>query len=531
MTNENDIQIPGGYQMNQTKGSPVGFLISLVVGLVVIGGGLFVFKNIMGERERVDTLAQEAQKLIRADDAAGLLGAVAKYEEIGSDKFKEDYIALGVAETQARLYQAYGLTDSKAKADEAISIVSGRGLEKASRYVAEAYMKIASGNAAGAEDTVKSFLDRGARDPKLLHALSVAQLQQGKVREAQKAAEEGGKLAGSSLRLSIALGNAQLAQGNYPAAARAFNKVLQVNAAHIDARAGLLLTQALNREGSAKLVAKEIGKLKNEIESLGQPLPELSARLTYTDAVLKLSQGDIDGAIAGANAALGESPRLASALMLKGEAFCRKGEIAQAKTAFETALTASPTNLSFAKRAFEAFAIAGRAEDGVPLIASVQKADESNGQAYADLAVAYAYAGDAENAKKTAELAVEKLGNASPQALFAEGRALQAARDYENAQKKYQEAMKLKGGAAPWAEVYYEMGVLKMSDKSFDQAAEAFKVATIQWEKKAASVDKIAHGYEMWAKAMEQVGGKEAKKQVPVLKAKVDELRFGKKEG
>jgi len=528
MANASGSTTPTGYQTSGRKEGPMMAIVQIVVGLAVVGGALFWYRGYVTEKERVSNLIIEAKNAQRGDDAPALLAARAFYEKTGKVE-EEDKVVVQMAEVDAQLVYAYGMTDLKDEAFRYTQIAKDRDLQKAERYAAEGYLLLADGQAEAAEQMVTGLMKRGIRHAKLLHVLSQAKLAQGKAREAQTAAEEAMKLTTGLVRLPIAHGDALLAQGNYGSAVSSYQKALQLNPNHLMARSAILLTQAIARDGKPKLLSKEADKLLAEAAqaSGGTAPPRTAAFLEYIKGEIALSDNDFKTALAHADAAIAADPRLAAALSLKARSLAGLGKINDAKAAFDAAMKAAPTSIIVAQAGFEALARAGKIKDGVALLDAVQKANPENALVYPALAVAQAKAGMNKEATATAATAIEKLGNANPDAIFAKARALQANGELDKAREAYNEAIQEKGSQLPWPEVFYEMGHIRFGEKDYEGATALFKEAASQWTKAKAPVANIVDGLDFAAKALEASGDKKNRKEAAEIRDRIAKLKKG----
>jgi tetratricopeptide (TPR) repeat protein len=528
MANASGSSTPTGYQTSARKEGPLMAIVQVVIGLAIVGGGLFWYRGYVTEKERVSNLIVEAKNAQRGDDAPALLAARGFYEKTGKVE-EEDKVLVQMAEVDAQLVFAYGMTDLKDEAAKYTQMAKDRDLKKAERYAAEGYLLLADGQVETAEQMVTDLMKRGIRHAKLLHVLSQAKLAQGKSREAQAAAEEAMKLTTGLVRLPIAHGDALLAQGNYGSAVSSYQKALQLNPNHLMARAAILLTQAIARDGKPKLLMKEADKLLAEAAQAtgGTPPPRTAAFLEYIKGEIALSDSDAKGALAHADAAITADPRLAAALSLKARALAGLGKINDAKAAFEAALKAAPTSIIIAQAGFEALSRAGKVKEGVALLEGVKTANPENALIYPALAVAQAKAGMNKESTATAAVAVEKLGNANPDAIFARARALQANGELDKAREAYNEAMQEKGSQLPWPEVFYEMGFIRFGEKDFEGATALFKEAASQWTKAKAPVANIVDGLEAAAKSLESMGDKKSKKEAAEIRDRIAKLKKG----
>ena len=520
-------QIPGGYQREVKTEGPVMALAQVLLFAAIAGGALYFYYGHVTEKKRIADLVTEGKKAAKNDDAPALLKAKELFEQTG--KVKEDDRALvAMAELTAQLYQAYGMADMKGPAAEYVELAKERELQKAERYAAEAYLLIGDGRPQDAERVITDLTKKGVRHAKLLHALAVAKLAQGKAKEAQVACEEGMKLSTALVRLPITHGDAMLAQGTFASATNSYNKALQLNPDHLRARTAILLVQAVSRQGKPKLLHKEAARLLAEANDIrdGNPPPRVKSFIEYTDGEIYLSEGKAKQALKLAEAALATDNTIHDALSLKGRALAMLKKYKAAQKAFDAALAAVPTSAPYAQAAFDVLYRAGKKKVAVTYLEKVQKANPENGHIYVSLAIAQAKAGKAKLATETAKKAIEKLGNAHPDALFAVARALQANKEWDKAREKYNEAMQEKG-TQTWPEVFYEMGWVRYHEKDYAAAQALFKSSIAQWEKARAPIETIADAYTAMGDATRAMGGRANKRAAQKFYDMAKKIRSG----
>ncbi len=525
------LQAGGMYKREVKRESPVMAIVQIVLGVAVVGGGLFAYKQYVDERKRVADLITEARQVARGDDAPQLLEAKKKYEEVGADKLRETPRGVAhMAELTAQLWALYGMTELKDEAKEWTQTAVSMDLPKAERYAAEAYIALGEGRPADAERMILDLEKKGIRHAKTLHALSLAKLAAGKPKEARNAADEAMKLDTGLVRLPVAHGDALLAMGNFASAKASFEKAKQLNPAHFKARTGIVLAQAQAREGSTKLQHRELKKLRTEASELneGKPPPRVASFIEYVDGEVCISSGKEKKALEAAESALQIDPSLTDALALKARALAAMGKNTEALAAIQEALSKVPTSVPYAQAGFEMLHRNNKTKDGVKLLEGVRDANPNNARIYPLLAIAQAKAGMVKECAATAATAIEKLGNAHPDAIFATARALQAEGKFDKAREKYNEAMQEKG-VQKWPEVFYEMGHVRLAEKQYADAATLFSTAVTDWERTRADIYTIADGYESWAKAVENQGGKANQKAAAKLRDKAKKLLSGKR--
>ncbi len=516
-----------GYKGNVKRESGVAALLQviLVSGLVV--AAVFGWWKFAGEKKRVADLAVAAKQKTEADDHIALLAAEKLFGEIGGDDklVKDDGILVSLAEIHAQLYQAYGVADSKPKAERYIGIARDRDLKKAERYAAEAYLMLGDGRAAEAEAMLTDIVvTKGARHAKLLHALAVAKLSQGKAKDAVTTAVEGQKLSTQLVRLPIAEGDAFLALGNYPGALNAYNKAKKLNPDHLRARTAVTILAGVSRLGKPDLLQGELDRLLTEAGE--QAPPRVRGFIQYGKGEIYLVDNKAKEALAMADASLATDPGQAATQGLRGRALAKLGKVDEARKAFDEALTAQPSSLPIAKAAALVLKRAGKEKDGVAYLQKVVTSNPENGMAHAELAIVQASVGMGKEATKEAEEAVTRLGNAHDIAVFAKARALHAEKKLPEALEVYKEALGYHGNP-DWPELYFALGDLRFEEKNWDEAVGAYETAIKFWDKQGGSIDDVADAWEQIGKCYQGMGGKKAKQANEFLE-KAEALRKGK---
>ena len=502
----------GGYTPNrkrETAGSAIVQII--VVGALVAGSVAFYAKRQAQDKDILER-AVRAKEATEGDDAAALLKAKKIFDDLGEEAIdKNDAILSAVAELDAQLYQAYGIADAKPRAIKHVEALKARESRSAERYAAEAYLLLGDGKAAEAEQVITALTDKGIRHAKLLHALSVAKLAQGKAKEAVVAAQEGQKLNTQLARLPIAEGDALLALGNIPSAANAYLKARKINPDHLRARTALTLTAAIARQGKPELLEGEMDRLLQEATaaSNGNPPPRVKSFIEYAKGEIYLVDNDATNALKQAEASLQTDPGQPAALALRGRALAKLGKADAARSAFDEALKSAPASLPIAQAANDVLARSGKAKDGIGYLERVVTANPDNGMAYVGLSLAQSAAGQGKDALANANKAIERLGNAHDLAIFAQARAFQADNQLDKARETYGEAL-ANHINQQWPELFFAMGQLRVVEKNYEDAVSLFDQSITFWDKQGASFDLVADAYEQKGKALEMLGKKRA---------------------
>lgn len=517
-----------GYSRNAKKESGGAAIVQVILVAGLVAAAVFGWWKFSGEKKRIADLAVAAKQKTEADDHIALAAAEKLFDEIdptGVKQIEEDGILVALAEIEAQLYQAYGVADAKPKAERYIGLAKDRDLKKAERYAAEAYLMLGDGRAAEAEAMLNDIIvTKGARHAKLLHALAVAKLAQGKAKDAVATAVEGQKLSTQLVRLPIAEGDAYLALGNFAGAANAYNKAKKLNPDHLRARTAITIVAGVSRLGKPDLLQGELDRLLAEAGDAAPP--RVKGFIQYGKGEIFLVDNKAKEALAMADASLTTDPGQAATLALKGRALAKLGKVDDARKAFDEALTAQPSSLPIAKQAALVLKRAGKEKDGIAYLQKVVASNPENGMAHAELALVQAATGDAAGATKEAEEAIAKLGNAHDLAVFAKARALHASKKLPEALDVYKEALGYHGNP-DWPELYFALGDLRFDEKNWDEAIGAYESAIKFWDKQGGSIDDVADAWESIGKSYQGMGGKKAK-QAKEYFEKADALRKGK---
>ena len=520
----------GVYKGNNKGESGTSALVQIVIVLAVVAGGLFGYWKYTSEQKRVADLAVKAKEATEGDDSTALLKAKKLFEEIGPEEklIADDSILVALAELESQLYQTYGVASSKDKAEKYVSLAKDRDVRKAERYAADAYLLLGQGRAAEAEQVITALTDKGVRHAKLLHALSVAKLAQGKAKEAVLAAQEGQKLSTQLVRLPIAEGDALMALGNFPSALGAYQKATKLNSQHLRARTAISILAAVSRVGKPELLIKEMDRLLDEAGQLhgGAAPPRVNGFIEYGKGEIYLVDNKAQQALELADKSLQTDPGQAATLALKGRALAKLNKLDDAKKAFDEALTIAPSSLPIGKAAALVLQRAGKEQDALAYLQKVQAANPDNGMAWVELSLAQSRSNKAKDALKSADTALEKLGNAHDMAVFAKARALQADGQLDKARETYSEALSYHGNPE-WAELYYQMGALRAAEKNWEEAAQLFQQAIKFWDKQGGAIDDVADAWDATGKAYQGMGGKKAKQSGEFFE-KAENLRKGK---
>lgn len=507
---ENQQQAPGIYNPGIDPETVPSVVIQIMVFALVVTGALFWYYSYVTELKRVAELFAKAREVQAGGDATAFLEARKFYIETGKIE-EDDRLLAHMGEVTALLYGVYGMDDLAGEAGDYLSMMRARDLRKAERYAAEAYYYLGQGRnnpeAYGqAENVVTAITSQGIRHGKILHAMSLAVLGQGRPVEAQRAAEEGMKLATGLVRLSIAQGDALLAQENYGSARSAYARALATNGQHIWARSAIQLTDAITREGKPALLLRECDKLFRELDILHPENPPVRTKafISSTKGEVYFVDGQSEEALRMANESIALYPFSDRAHLLKGRALARLGKNDEAKAAFAEATNLSPKSLDVAKQIVW---YQNYMEDNAGALATLEVIKSANPEenlVYVELVKAYIANEKIEEATAAAEETIKRLGDAHELGNLSMARVHIAKKEIEEAKAALVEAHTNRG--KPWADLTVELAKFGALGGDKLGAANTYVEVIKLYEKESAPIEQMYQAYTQAAEAMKAVG-------------------------
>ncbi|MBL93262.1 MAG: hypothetical protein CMH56_15795 [Myxococcales bacterium] len=507
---ENEQKAPGIYNPGINPESVPSVIIQIAVFALVVTGALAWYYSYVSELKRVAELFAKAREVQAGGDATAFLEARKYYIETGKIE-DDDSLLAHMGEVTALLYGVYGMDDLAGEAGDYLSLMRSRDLRKAERYAAEAYYYLGQGRSnpeayGQAESVITAITSQGIRHGKILHALSLSVLGQGRPAEAQRAAEEGMKLATGLVRLPIAQGDALLAQENYGSARASYAKALATNGQHIWARTAIQLTDAITREGKPALLLRECDKLLRELETLHPENPPVRTKafILSTKGEVFFVDGQSEAALKSANDSLALFPFNDRAHLLKGRALARLGKNDEAKAAFAEATKLSPKSLDVAKQIAWYMNYMEDKEGALAVLEAVKTANEEESLVYPELVKAYIALEKVDEAKAAAEETIKRLGDAHELGNLSMARVHIAKKEADEAKAQLVEAHTNKG--KPWAELTVELARFGALGGDKLGAANTFVEVIKLYEKENAPVEQMYEAYTRAATAMKAVG-------------------------
>jgi tetratricopeptide (TPR) repeat protein len=348
----------------------------LIVG-ALLGGGLFLYRNNVTIRDKVQKIAVTASEKMQKDDLKSLREAEAAYNEILTLDADNKIGLSGLAETYFHQWR-HGL-DTKAKAEETLARAEKEGSETPERYATRAYLDVVSGRAADAERSIKAMFDQNAYHSKLAHAYGWALLEQGKLNDANQAVQGALDTDFSASRYALTLAEIALRRGGSrnagdKAALKSLSKVLT---------SGMNQEHELALTMSAALRAKNYGNIDRPakwiqtVEAKGADIgPVAKAQLAWASGELALALGDAKVALEKAEEALAIKKDYPPFYELKARALVAQGKTPDAYAAYDEALKVGPSWRS-TKWAYAYLKSANKSDDALTMLQDLESTEPS----------------------------------------------------------------------------------------------------------------------------------------------------------
>lgn len=348
----------------------------IIVG-ALLGGGLFLYRNNVTIRDKVQKIAVTASEKMQKDDLKSLREAEAAYNEILTLDADNKIGLSGLAETYFHQWR-HGL-DTKAKAEETLARAEKEGSETPERYATRAYLDVVNGRAADAERAIKAMFDQNAYHSKLAHAYGWALLEQGKLNDANQAVQGALDTDFSASRYALTLAEVALRRGGSrnagdKAALKSLSKVLT---------SGMNPEHELALTMSAALRAKNYGNIDRPakwiqtVEAKGADIgPVAKAQLAWASGELALALGDAKVALEKAEEALALKKDYPPFYELKARALVAQGKLPDAYAAYDEALKVGPSWRS-TKWAYAYLKSANKSDDALTMIQDLEATEPS----------------------------------------------------------------------------------------------------------------------------------------------------------
>jgi tetratricopeptide (TPR) repeat protein len=310
-------------------------LVQVALVAVLLGSAVVFVVHRGRVRQETDAHLKAAQGLAQRGNPADLAQALKELDAL----FALDPNVYGAhalaADLQAELWLEHHQPGAEALAREHLAraeALESKDVERYGARVVRAWVLLAEGKAAEAEQALKTLRDRGASNPKLWLAQARTLQALGNLQGARQAFSRAMEGAWKDPRFATAYGEALLEEGLFAQSREALGRALAANPAHLEAR----LTSALallhqEKPDEAEPLLKEV--LAREAELT----PTLKARAGAVQAELALARGQPGEAMKASDAALAVLPDELYALLSRARALAANKDPG-ARAAFEAAV-------------------------------------------------------------------------------------------------------------------------------------------------------------------------------------------------
>lgn len=458
---------------NKSTESMGRFLRDVLIVAVVLGGGLAWYWNHTKNETEANKLAKEAKDLLVKDNLAQYLEAEAKLKDV-LVKFDSShaYSLSALAELNAILWAEHHLADRKGPAEDYMRQAEKASNNLAEEFSAKALVGIAEGKAPAIETWLKNdVIEKGGGGSRIFVSLGKALRAQGKLEEARRALKAAYDSDWRNPRFAAAVAESYLEDNDFANAGQYYKKGLDSNSDHLVSRVGMARTFIRQKDQLEK--AGQV--LESVLADTASATPNVKARALVARSELKLVAGDVDGALADADAAIQADAAYAYGYSAKGFALATKKDPAAVEQ-FDKAIAADRYVAAFHYDAAHALIDGGLDQDKA--LAYLQNFPLSKDDRY------YMRYGEAYRKVGKLEDAMAMFKKASEENPLNGNARLSMAQVHID-QKNADEAMKILEEALALQEFFPDANALKakilLEKKDWQTALEAYATALVQW--------------------------------------------------
>lgn len=315
----------------------IGFIIPVALVAAIGAAGLYLYDQHERHRKQLAEVIIAGNALLERHDLGSLKAAEARYRAALELDAGSSYAHTGLA---AALFQQWehGDTAKLAEAKTALAQAKAEGAASPGFFATEAMIATAEGHPEQAEAALRTELEAGVINPKMLYALGLSLAAQGKLQEAEQRMRQAAE--GDFTAAAFRLGLAGLAErrGKPRAAIKELSELSRVSPKHALAkawRAALLLKSLSGLSTPLALISEAKAKKERGPRTEGLILwAEGEAALSVGNAQLALDKA------AAAQKLLGNYPPL---FELKARAYRAMGRPQDAIAALEAGVKADPS--------------------------------------------------------------------------------------------------------------------------------------------------------------------------------------------
>ncbi len=468
--------IAGGGSVGQRDGrrreSLTSALVQVALVAVLLGAAVTYVVHRGRVRQETDTRLKAAQALAQRGNPADLEQALKELEAlftVDADVYSAHTLA---ADLHASLWLEHRREGAEAKAREHLAqaeALESKDVERYGARVVRAWVLLAEGKAAEADQALKALRDRGANNPKLWLAHARTQQALGHLQGARQAYARAMEAAWKDPRFSTAYGEALLEEGLYAQAGETLGRATSSNPDHMQARVTAALATLYHRQRPEESAVKAVQEVLAREAELS---PALKARALAARGELALVSGKADEALKDADAALALYPEELYALFGRARALAAKKD-SGARAAFEAAAAKRRTAPILYMEGAKALQQAGDTAGALALLDSYEgvfrdvqvsagedkqvSALERDDRYWLARGGVLEAAGRQDDALAAYDRAIGVSGAAQSRARYAKGALLLARKDYPGA-REVLATVTPDSGAGPVPEAYTAMG-------------------------------------------------------------------------
>ncbi|MBK6686193.1 MAG: hypothetical protein IPG45_17100 [Deltaproteobacteria bacterium] len=309
------------------------------VGLIalLLGGGVFAYRNHVTTKEQVDEITLKARDKMKKNDLPSLQEAEKLFDEIL--KLDADNGSALAWQGLGYYYQSeYGLP-TKEKAKQFAQQARAENTESPALIALDAYLQIREGNPTAAEKEVRALLEKDIGASMLAHALGWSLAESGQFLEGDRIMRQAQETDFSAVYFRLTLAEVAHKEGNEKDAIKTLDGVIRdnMNPGHALARAWLAALR-LKNYGNLTGPANHI----KAVTDAGEQGPRTKAILAWAEGELALAVGNADGALAKADEVLGILTDYPPAYDLKARALLANKKGKEAMELYEKAVGLKP---------------------------------------------------------------------------------------------------------------------------------------------------------------------------------------------
>lgn len=309
------------------------------VGLIalLLGGGVFAYRNHVTTKEQVDEITLKARDKMKKNDLGSLKEAEKLFDEIL--KLDSDNGSALAWQGLGYYYQSeYGLP-TKDKAKQFAQQARAENTESPALFALDAYLQIRDGNPQAAEKEVRGLLEKDIGASMLAHALGWSLAESGQFLEGDRIMRQAQETDFSAVYFRLTLAEIAHREGNEKDAIKHLDGVIRdnMNPGHALARAWLAALR-LKNYGNLTGPANHI----KAVTDAGDQGPRTKGVLAWAEGELALAVGNADGAIQKADECLGILTDYPPAYDLKARALLANKKQKEAMELYEKAVGLKP---------------------------------------------------------------------------------------------------------------------------------------------------------------------------------------------